>query len=445
MFENTANLPSAAQALVERFLNREARVGVVGLGYVGLPLAIVLAEAGFQVIGIDSDPIKVDHLNHGRSYVEDIPHHQVRPLIEQKRIEAYESYQALEGVDVVIICVPTPLRKTGDPDLSFIISATNTIRPILHTGMLVILESTTYPGTTSELVQPELEASGLKVGEDLFLAFSPERVDPGRKDWTTANTPKVIGGITAVCTEVAATFYGQAMESVVRVSSTEVAEMTKLLENTFRAVNIGLVNEVALMCDKLGIDVWEVIEAAASKPFGFMKFTPGPGWGGHCIPIDPLYLSWKLKSVKYNARFIELASEINTSMPRYVVERVQDALNDRRKPLKGSQLIILGVAYKPNVSDTRESPALDVIGLLLEKGAQVEYYDPYVPSLEHEGWSLKSTPDLIGAVEQADCIVVITDHDSVDYSAVAEAADLIFDTRNAMGRAGIEDPKVVRL
>jgi UDP-N-acetyl-D-glucosamine dehydrogenase len=445
MSENAANLPSAAQTLVEKFLDREASVGIVGLGYVGLPLAIVLADAGFHVIGIDSDPIKVGHLNRGRSYVEDIPHHQIQPLIKKKRVEAYECYQALEGVDVVIICVPTPLRKTGDPDLSFIISATNAIRPALHAGMLVILESTTYPGTTSELVQPELEASGLKVGEDLFLAFSPERVDPGRKDWTTANTPKVIGGITPACTEVAATFYGQAMESVVRVSSTEVAEMTKLLENTFRAVNIGLVNEVALMCDKLGIDVWEVIEAAASKPFGFMKFTPGPGWGGHCIPIDPLYLSWKLKSVKYNARFIELASEINTSMPRYVVERVQDALNDRRKPLKGSQLVILGVAYKPNVSDTRESPALDVIGLLLEKGAQVEYYDPYVPSLEHEGWSLKSTPDLIGAVERADCVVVITDHDSVDYPAVAEAADLIFDTRNAMGRAGIEDPKVVRL
>ena len=383
-------------------MKREARVGVVGLGYVGLPLAVVLAEAGFHVIGVDLDPEKVECLTRGQSYIEDVHQNQVEPLISQMKFEVSDSYQTLEGADAVSICVPTPLRKTGDPDLSFIIEATKATLPILHEEMLVVLESTSYPGTTSEMVQPEIEASGLQVGKDLFLAFSPERVDPGREDWTTVNTPKVIGGITPACTEVAATFYGQAMESVVRVSSTEVAEMTKLLENTFRAVNIGLVNEVALMCDRLGIDVWEVIEAAASKPFGFMKFTPGPGWGGHCIPIDPLYLSWKLKSVKYNARFIELASEINTNMPRYVVERVQDALNDRRKPLKGSQLLILGVAYKPNVSDTRESPALDVMGLLLEKEAQVEYYDPYVPSLEHEGWSLKSIPDLLGAAKQSD-------------------------------------------
>ena len=445
MSKKNTNLPPAAQVLVDRFMKREARVGVVGLGYVGLPLAVVLAEAGFHVIGVDLDPEKVECLTRGQSYIEDVHQNQVEPLISQMKFEVSDSYQTLEGADAVSICVPTPLRKTGDPDLSFIIEATKAILPILHEEMLVVLESTSYPGTTSEMVQPEIEASGLQVGKDLFLAFSPERVDPGREDWTTVNTPKVIGGITPACTEVAATFYGQAMESVVRVSSTEVAEMTKLLENTFRAVNIGLVNEVALMCDRLGIDVWEVIEAAASKPFGFMKFTPGPGWGGHCIPIDPLYLSWKLKSVKYNARFIELASEINTNMPRYVVERVQDALNDRRKPLKGSQLLILGVAYKPNVSDTRESPALDVMGLLLEKEAQVEYYDPYIPSLEHEGWSLKSIPDLLGAVKQSDCVIVITDHDSVDYPAVAEAADLIFDTRNAIGRAGIEDPKVVRL
>jgi UDP-N-acetyl-D-glucosamine dehydrogenase len=445
MSKNTANLSSSARVLIDRFLNREARVGVVGLGYVGLPLAIVLAEAGFRVIGIDSDPDKAKSLNKGQSYIKDVLHRQVESLIAQEKFEASVSYQALEGVDAVIICVPTPLRKTGDPDLSFIVSAVRALRPVIHAEMLIILESTTYPGTTREMVQPELEASGLKVGEDIFLAFSPERVDPGRKDWTTVNTPKVIGGITPTCTEVAAAFYGQAMESVVRVSSAEVAEMTKLLENTFRAVNIGLVNEVALMCDRLGIDVWEVIEAAASKPFGFMKFTPGPGLGGHCIPIDPLYLSWKLKSVKYNARFIELASEINTSMPRYVVERVQDALNDRKKPLRGSRLLILGVAYKPNVSDTRESPALDVIGLLLEKKARVEYYDPYVPSLKQEGWSLKSVPDLVEAAERADCVVVITNHDSVDYAAVAEAADLIFDTRNAMGEAGIENPKVVKL
>jgi UDP-N-acetyl-D-glucosamine dehydrogenase len=439
------DLPPTAQALVDRFTNREAHVGVVGLGYVGLPLAVVFAEAGFHVIGIDKDPEKVECLTHGESYIEDVPHSHVEPLIVGKKLEVSGSYQALEGADAVSICVPTPLRKTGDPDLSFIVEATKAILPVLHEGMLVILESTSYPGTTREMVQPEIEASGLQVGKNLFLAFSPERVDPGRRDWTTINTPKVIGGITPTCTEVAATLYGQAMKNIVRVSSTEVAEMTKLLENTFRAVNIGLVNEVALMCNRLGIDVWEVIEAAASKPFGFMKFTPGPGLGGHCLPIDPLYLSWKLKSVKYNARFIELASEINTSMPRYVVERIQDALNDRMKPLKGSRILVLGVAYKPNVTDTRESPALDVIGLLREKEAEVKYYDPYVPSLDHEGWNLKSVPDLLETVQQMDCVVVITDHDSVDYAAVSESAAMIFDTRDALRKAGIEDPKVVRL
>ncbi len=445
MPKEIVTLPPAAQILVDRFMKREARVGVVGLGYVGLPLAVVLAESGFHVIGIELDPNKVERLTHGQSYIEDVHQNQVEPLIEQRKLEVSASYQALEGTDAVSICVPTPLRKTGDPDLSFIIEATKAIVPILNEEMLLILESTSYPGTTREMVQPEIEASGLQVGKNLFLAFSPERVDPGRKDWTTVNTPKVVGGITPACTEVAAAFYGQAMENVVRVSSTEVAEMTKLLENTFRAVNIGLVNEVALMCNRLGIDVWEVIEAAASKPFGFMKFTPGPGLGGHCIPIDPLYLSWKLKSVKYNARFIELASEINTSMPRYVVDRVQDALNDREKPLKGSRILILGVAYKPNVSDTRESPALDVMGLLRDKDADVKYYDPYVPSLDHEGWNLKSVPDLSEVLQQTDCVVVITDHDSMDYATVAEKADMIFDTRDAIRRVGIEDPKVVRL
>jgi len=445
MTKHIPDLPPAAQALMNRFSNRQARLGVVGLGYVGLPLAVLLAEAGYNVVGVDSDPEKIERLGQGRSYVEDVPSEQVVKLIEHDLLELSTSYQALAEVDAVSICVPTPLRKTGDPDLSFIVSAAQSLRSVLHPEMLIILESTTYPGTTREIVQPELEADDLVVGKDLFLAFSPERVDPGRKDWTTVNTPKVIGGITRACTEVAAALYGQAMESVVRVSSTEVAEMAKLLENTFRAVNIGLVNEVALMCDRLGIDVWEVIEAAASKPFGFMKFTPGPGLGGHCIPIDPLYLSWKLKSVKYNARFIELASEINTNMPRYVVDRVQDALNDRRKPLMGSRLLILGVAYKPNISDTRESPALDVIGLLLGKGAQVEYYDPYIPSIGHEGWDLKSVPDLIEAVKQADCVIIVTDHATVDYPAVAQAAELVFDTRNALGAAGLEDPKVVRL
>jgi len=330
-------LPPAAAELVQKFATRRATIGVVGLGYVGLPLAIVLAEAGYRVLGLDRDPQKVIRINEGDSYLMDVPGSAVRALVQSGKLSATTSYADLAAADGVSICVPTPLRKTGDPDLSFILDAARALQPALHSPMAVILESTTYPGTTRELLLPELEKSGLKVGQDLFLAFSPERLDPSRTDWTTRNTPKVIGGITPACTAVAAAMYGQAMESIVPVSSTEVAEMTKLLENTFRAVNIALVNEMALMCERLGLDVWEVIEAAATKPFGFMKFTPGPGLGGHCIPIDPLYLSWKLKSVKYNARFIELASEINTGMPRYVVQRVQDALNERGRALQGAQ------------------------------------------------------------------------------------------------------------
>jgi UDP-N-acetyl-D-glucosamine dehydrogenase len=345
----------------------------------------------------------------------------------------------------VSVSVPTPLRKTGDPDLSFILAAVQGLKAAIHAGMVIILESTTYPGTTREMVLPEVEATGLKAGADIFLAFSPERVDPGRDDWTTRNTPKVVGGITPACTEVAAALYGQAIEKVVKVSSAEVAEMTKLLENTYRAVNIGLVNEMALMCERLGIDVWEVVEAAATKPFGFMKFTPGPGLGGHCIPIDPLYLSWKLKSLKYNARFIELASEINTQMPRYVVQRVQDALNQAGKAIKGARVLVVGVAYKPEVTDLRESPALDVLGLLEEKGASVEYFDPFVPIVQHEGLNLRSAPSLSEAARACDCAVIVTHHRSIDYGALAEAAPLIFDTRNAMGTAGFRSPKIVRL
>jgi len=378
-------LPQVAQQLIDRCLSREIQAGVIGLGYVGLPLAVAMARAGYHVLGVDSDQGKLEALRRGQSYVGDVPSEELAPLVQQGRLRFSASYADLAGADAVSICVPTPLRKTGDPDLSFILSATRALLPVLHSPMAVILESTTYPGTTREMLLPELEGTGLKVGEDLFLAFSPERVDPGRTDWTTRNTPKVVGGITPACTQVAAALYGQALESVVPVSSTEVAEMTKLLENTFRAVNIGLVNEMALMCERLGINVWEVIEAAGTKPFGFMKFTPGPGLGGHCIPIDPLYLSWKLKSVKYNARFIELASEINTGMPRYVVQRIQDAMNERGKALRGSRFLVLGAAFKPNVSDTRESPALDVIGLLREKGAEVAYFDAHVPSIEEEG------------------------------------------------------------
>jgi UDP-N-acetyl-D-glucosamine dehydrogenase len=435
----------AAQGLLERFAKRQATVGIVGLGYVGLPLAVVFAEAGFNVIGVDLAKDRTEALRRGTSPIEDIPDARIRPLVESGRLKVDESYHALSGVDSVSICVPTPLRKTGDPDLSFIVSAVKALRPVLHREMVVILESTTYPGTTREVVQPELEEGGLVVGQDIFLAFSPERVDPGRTDWTTENTPKVIGGITPACTEVAAGLYGQAVHKVVRVSSAEVAEMTKLLENTFRAVNIGLVNEMALMCDRLQINVWEVIEAASSKPFGFMQFKPGPGLGGHCIPIDPLYLSWKLKSLKYNARFIELASEINTNMPRYVVARIQDALNDQGKSLKGARMLVLGVSYKPNVTDTRESPALDIIGLLKEKGAQVAYYDPYVPALEDEAWALTSVPDLMAAVRRSDCVVIVTDHAVTDYAGVAEEAGLVFDTRNATGAAGIHRPNVVVL
>ncbi len=445
MHEDIASLPPAAQALMERFSRREATVGVVGLGYVGLPLAVALAQAGYRVIGVDNSQEKAESLRRGESYIDDVPSEEVARLVRTGQLQIGTDYADLSEADGVSICVPTPLRKTGDPDLSFIVSAASSLRPALHREMVIILESTTYPGTTREMVLPELESANLVVGEDIFLAFSPERVDPGRTDWTTVNTPKIIGGITPACSRVAAALYAQAMEKVVPVSSAEVAEMTKLLENTFRAVNIGLVNEMALMCDRLGIDVWEVIEAAATKPFGFMKFTPGPGLGGHCIPIDPLYLSWKLKSVKYNARFIELASEINTNMPRYVVQRVQDALNARGKPVKGSRLLVLGVAYKPGVADTRESPALDIIGLLREKGAQVDYFDPFVPAVQHEGWDLRSVPDPLQTARESDCVVIVTDHKGLDYPALAETAPLIFDARDAMRRAGVISERVVRL
>jgi UDP-N-acetyl-D-glucosamine dehydrogenase len=361
-------------------MNRTARIGVVGIGYVGLPLAVVFGEAGFTVVGVDPDADKVAAINRGESYILDVASERVKALVDAGKLSATTDYAALGQADAVSICVPTPLRKTGDPDLSFIASASQSLAPYLHPGMVVVLESSTYPGTTREMILPVLEsASGLSVCDDFFLAFSPERVDPGREDWTTINTPKVIGGITPDCGEVAAAWYDQALETIVPVSTCEVAEMTKLLENTFRMINIGMVNELALMCDRLNIDVWEVIDAAATKPFGFMKFTPGPGLGGHCIPIDPLYLSWKLRSLNYTARFIELASEINTNMPRYTVGKIQDALNLHKKPINGSQVLILGVAYKPDIDDLRESPALDVIHLLQEKGAKVIYHDPYIP------------------------------------------------------------------
>jgi UDP-N-acetyl-D-glucosamine dehydrogenase len=420
--------------LLEKIERREAVVGIVGLGYVGLPLVVAFAEAGFQVIGVDLDAEKVAALERGSSYVEDVPSETLDRLADQ--ITATTDYAALAACDTVSICVPTPLRKTGDPDVSYIISATDALSEHVHSGMLVVLESTTYPGTTTEIVLPRLErsAGGLTVGEDFFLCFSPERVDPGREDWTTQTTPKVIGGVTEACREAGAALYGSAIETVVPVSSTEAAEMVKLLENTFRAVNIGMVNEMLLMCEKLGIDVWEVIEAAATKPFGFMKFTPGPGIGGHCIPIDPLYLSWKLKSLKFTARFIELADEVNSAMPEYWVREVQDALNAVEKPVKGSSVLVLGVAYKPDISDLRESPALDILHLLEAKGADVAYHDPHVPAFNHDGITMTSVPELGPALDAADCVVIVTDHSAYDWTDVAERAAVVVDTRHALKR-----------
>jgi UDP-N-acetyl-D-glucosamine dehydrogenase len=437
---------STKQFLLEQLQSRSARVAILGLGYVGLPLAVVFADAGFDVTGIDPDQSKVDSIRNGVSHIQDVPTEQVARLVAAGKLHATTDFSVLGQADAVSICVPTPLRKTGDPDLSFILSATEELAKYMHPGMVVVLESTTYPGTTREVLLPKLgEEKGLTVGKDFFLAFSPERVDPGRQDWTTLNTPKVIGGITQDCSEVSATWYSQALQTVVPVSSAEVAEMAKLLENTFRMINIGLVNEMALMCDRLGVDVWEVIDAAATKPFGFMKFTPGPGLGGHCIPIDPLYLSWKLRALNYTARFIELASEINTNMPRYVVGKVQDGLNEYGKPIKGSHVLVLGAAYKPDIDDLRESPALDVIGLLEHKGARVEYHDPYIPTIRHEGRLMHSVPDLMEAVRQADCVVIITNHKVYDYPAILREAKLIVDTRNALGASGKNNPKVVRL
>ncbi|MBN2547548.1 MAG: nucleotide sugar dehydrogenase [Anaerolineales bacterium] len=434
------------QTLIESLENRTARVAILGLGYVGLPLAVVFAEAGFTVTGIDPDQRKVETIRRGESHIQDIPGEQIARLVSAGKLHATTDFSVLGDMDAVSICVPTPLRKTGDPDLSYILNATEELAKYVHPRMVVVLESTTYPGTTREILLPKLgDEKGLDVGENFFLAFSPERVDPGRLDWTTLNTPKVIGGITPACSQVAAVWYAQALQSVVPVSSAEVAEMAKLLENTFRMINIGLVNEMALMCSRLGVDVWEVIDAAATKPFGFMKFTPGPGLGGHCIPIDPLYLSWKLRALKYTARFIELASEINTYMPRHVVTLVQDALNERQMSVKGSRVLVLGAAYKPDIDDLRESPALDVIGLLEQKGAQVSYHDPYITRLRHDGWEMDSVPDLMEAVRSADCVVIVTNHSSYDYTAILQEARSIVDTRNALGKAGKDNPKVVRL
>ena len=439
---------STKETLIKKLKDKTATIAILGLGYVGLPLAVVFGEAGFRVTGIDPDSRKVDSLNQGVSYIPDVKTEAVAKLVKSGNLTATADFSALKQMDAVSICVPTPLRQTGDPDMSFIISATEQLAKYMHKGMVVVLESTTYPGTTRELLLPMLgKENGLIIGEDWFLAFSPERVDPGREDFTTINTPKVMGGITAACSEVAAAWYEGAIKTVHSVSSAEAAEMAKLLENTFRMINIGLVNELAIMCERLGVDVWEVIDAAATKPFGFMKFTPGPGLGGHCIPIDPLYLSWKMKSFNYNARFIELASEINTNMPRYVVSRVMEALNDRGKALKGSKILVLGAAYKPDIDDVRESPALDVIGLLQKKGADVEYHDPYIPHIhhEHDGWHMDSVTDVMKSVKEADAVVIITNHTEYDYKAIVDSAKFVFDSRNATRKVVKDSDKVVRL
>jgi UDP-N-acetyl-D-glucosamine dehydrogenase len=428
-------------ALKDKIRAKTARVGIVGLGYVGLPLAVEYASAGYSVVGIDLQPAKVDSINRGESYIQDVPTEEIQSLVASGKLTATADFSVISTLDTVNICVPTPLRKTKDPDMSYIVSASEEIAKYFHAGMLVILESTTYPGTTDELVRPMLERDNLRVGEDFFLCFSPERVDPGNAKFQTKNIPKVVGGTTPACTSMGALFYSQALETVVPVSSTQVAEMVKLLENTFRMINIGLVNELAMMCGRMGINVWEVIDAAATKPFGFMPFYPGPGLGGHCIPIDPFYLSWKSKQAGIEARFIELAGYINGQMPHFVLEKVQNALNDQGKALKGSSVHLLGVAYKRDIDDVRESPALDIIHLLQRRGAAVSYTDPFVPVVRLDGTDMQAQD--ISVIEDADCVVIITDHAAFDYAHVIDNAKLIVDTRNALKKFSSE--KIIRL
>lgn len=431
------------RSLQEKISSQSLRVGVIGLGYVGLPLAVTFAQAGFHVVGIDIDQQKVDQASNGESYIADIPGQTLQALLASGYLRFTTDFAALDEIDAVSICVPTPLRKTRDPDITYIISATQQVRAHLHAQQLVVLESTTYPGTTDEVLLPELESTGLKVGNDFFLAFSPERIDPGNTQFNAHNTPKIVGGITPTCTKLAQDFYGAAIKTVVPVSSARVAEMVKLLENTFRAVNIGLVNEIAIMCEKLDIGVWEVIDAAATKPFGFMRFLPGPGLGGHCIPVDPHYLSWKLKTLDYTARFIELAAEINGSMPHYVVNKIAEALNEQRRSFNGATVLVLGVAYKGNVSDVRESPAIDIIQALLQRKSVVLYNDEYVPSLNLPERVLHSQPLSSGLLQAADCVVIVTDHSYYDVPWILAESRSIVDTRN-MTR-GFVDDKVLLL
>ena len=435
---------STYKNLQQKLKDKKATVGIIGLGYVGLPLAVELGNSGFSVLGLDINKKKVKLVNSGRSDIGDVKNEEVKKLVKTKKLKASANFALLKKIDCVCICVPTPLSKTKDPDVSYILSAFSQVKKYLHRGQLIILESTTYPGTTEELIRPMLEQTKLKVGKDFFLAFSPERVDPGNPKYDIKNTPRIVGGTTPPCTKIAKLFYEQTIVEVVPVSSTQSAEMVKLLENTFRSVNIGLVNEVALMCDRLEIDVWEIIDAADSKPFGFMKFYPGPGLGGHCIPIDPHYLSWKLKSLNYYARFIELAGDINSRMPEYVTERVSLALNQKGKSLKGSNVLLLGAAYKKDISDVRESPALDVMRLMEQRGARLSYNDPFVPEVTMDGHSLKSKRLSRRILNKADCVVILTDHSLYDYTWIVKNSELVFDARNAT-RLVRNKKKIVKL
>jgi UDP-N-acetyl-D-glucosamine dehydrogenase len=431
--------------LLGRIRDRSAKVGIVGLGYVGLPLAVEFAKAGFRVIGYDVSERVVTALNDGRSHIQDVSSSELAAHVRSGMFEATTDERRLAEADAISIAVPTPLSKTRDPDMSYVLAARDTIARHAHAGLLVVLESTTYPGTTRELMQPTMESLGFTVGEDVFLAFSPERVDPGNPVYHTKNTPKVVGGITPACTELATELYSACIDTVVSVSSTETAELVKLLENTFRAVNIAMVNEMAIVCDKLGVNVWEVIDAAGTKPFGFMKFTPGPGIGGHCIPLDPHYLAWKMRTLNYKTRFIDLASEINSQMPAYVVEKVVLALNDERKALNGSRALVIGVAYKRDVDDVRESPALDIIRLLASHGTDVVYHDPHIPVVIEDGHELRSVPLTAAEIEKADVVVIVTDHRAIDYQLLVDRANLIVDTRNATRQYQRPNARIVSL
>ena len=436
-------MTAARKKLVQKLTDRSATVGVIGLGYVGLPLIVEFAKAGFSAIGFDIEPSKVDQINQGESYIPDVPSDELALVVRAGRLVATTDVGRLNEVDTVNICVPTPLRKTRDPDLSYVVAAAESVAAHLHDGQLVILESTIYPGTTEEVVRPMLERGGLEAGRDFFLAFSPERVDPGNAEWRTANIPKVVGGTDAESTDAAVALYRQIVKEVVPVSSTRVAEMVKLLENTFRAVNIGLVNELALMCRDLDVNVWEVIDAAKTKPFGFMPFYPGPGLGGHCIPIDPFYLSWKARQSGFESRFIELAGHINSGMPRYVLERISDALNGVAKPLKGSRIHLFGIAYKADVSDVRESPAIDVAELLHERGAIVSFSDPFVGHLVVGSLKASAVEPQAAFDRGVDCAIITTPHTSFDYDEIVARSPLVVDTRNAL--KGRSEPHIVRL